>query len=67
MSKPSIPKLEKQTIKSRLAADKAVSASLDGQKWQLGHIEASIAQADTCQPVDHAEIKKMAFHWRRRK
>ena len=88
MSKPSIPKLEKQTISFRLESGKvealdmlaraldrdrtyllneAVSAYLDVQEWQFRHLAGSMKQADASRLVDHAEIKKMASHWRRRK
>jgi predicted transcriptional regulator len=45
----------------------AVSAYLDVQQWQVEHIGASIRQADAGRLIDHAEIKKMASHLRRRK
>jgi len=67
MSKPPIPKLEKQTTNLRLKADEAVSAYLDVQKWQSEHVKGSTAQADAGRLIDHAEIKKMASHLRRRK
>jgi RHH-type rel operon transcriptional repressor/antitoxin RelB len=47
--------------------NEAVSAYLDIQQWQLGHIKASIKQADAGRLIDHGEIKKMASHWHRRK
>ena len=47
--------------------NEAVSAYLDIQQWQLEHIKASIKQADAGRLIDHAEVKKMASHWRRRK
>jgi RHH-type transcriptional regulator, rel operon repressor / antitoxin RelB len=47
--------------------NEAVSAYLDVQQWQLEHLTASIKQADAGRLTDHADIKKMASHWRRRK
>lgn len=47
--------------------NEAVEAYLDFQQWQLEHIKASIHQADKGRLIDHAEIKKMGAHLRRRK
>jgi len=47
--------------------NEAVAAYLDLQQWQLERIKASIKQADAGRLIDHAEIKKMASHLRRRK
>lgn len=47
--------------------NEAVEAYLDFQQRQLEHIKASIKQADKGRLIDHAEVKKMAAHLRRRK
>jgi RHH-type rel operon transcriptional repressor/antitoxin RelB len=47
--------------------NEAVSAYLDVQEWQLKHLAVSVKQADAGRLVDHAEVKKMASQWRRRK
>ena len=47
--------------------NEAVEAYLDVQQWQLEHIKVSIKQADAGRLIDHAEVRKMASNWRRRK
>jgi RHH-type rel operon transcriptional repressor/antitoxin RelB len=47
--------------------NEAVAAYLDVQQWQFEHIQASIKQADAGQFVIHAEVKRMAGKWRRRR
>jgi predicted transcriptional regulator len=47
--------------------NEAVAAYLDVQQWQIKHIKAAIQQADAGRFIEHAEIKKMAGKWRRRR
>jgi predicted transcriptional regulator len=45
----------------------AVQAYLETQDWQLKEIEASLAEADAEDVIEHSKVKAMVAKWRRRK
>lgn len=45
----------------------AVAAYLEVQEWQIEHVKASLHQAEHGKLLEHAEIRKRAGKWRRRR
>lgn len=48
--------------KSFLAAE-AIAAYLDAEEWQLGEIQAGIAEADAGKVVSHDKVSKWLKSW----
>jgi RHH-type transcriptional regulator, rel operon repressor / antitoxin RelB len=50
--------------KSFLAAE-AIAAFVESEEWQLGEIQAGIAELDSGQPVSHEKVSKWLKSWGR--
>ena len=56
-----LSKLSKRS-KSFLAAE-AIAAYVDSEGWQLGELEAGIAELDSGQTVSHEKVSKWLKSW----
>jgi RHH-type transcriptional regulator, rel operon repressor / antitoxin RelB len=52
--------------KSLLAAE-AIVAYVESQEWQLGEIQAGIAELDSGQEVSHEKVSTWLKSWRKRR